>query len=136
MDNSVEKVAKLEEKVGSLVDRVNKLEDTTEILHKMEVLLEMQIEAGKDHTKQLDSFESTLVKVNENLSNLNRTQIEMQNDISSINNRIEKVEKGQEEIDEKSKIDYVVLGKNIIKALFMIIPTLISGWLAIKLGIK
>ncbi len=126
MDNANERLAKMEGKwdgierrVDNQERRVSKLEENNEILHKMEVLLEMQTENNKEHTRQLDSFEKTLVKVNENLSNLNRSQMEMKDDISNINNRIEEVEKTQEKNEDRGKIDVIGLGKEIFKYVIM-----------------
>lgn len=126
-----EKVAKIEEKVSSVERRVDKLEDTTEILHKMEVLLQMQVESNEKQSEQMKRFEKTLLSVNDNLSLLNVNQSDMKEDISNISSRVEKVEEKQYEKSNRGKLDVMELTKDVIKYIIMAI----IAYGLVKLGI-
>ena len=131
-----ERMAKVEtrldvhdEKFKSQDNRLDKLENNTTILSRMELILEQQVEMNRDQ-------HVTLSSMNENLTNLNKTQEKMQHDISSISNRVEKVEKTQEVNKEKYKLDLSGLPKKAVLWGISLSLGLLSMYIYIKFGLK
>ena len=133
-----------------LSERVSKLEIITEIhekqltaqlnknesLTRLVTLMEHNTAQEEKRQEQLDKFASVLEKVNENLSQLNRTQSQMQLDIANISSRVEKVEETQKEHEESSTIDLNGLTKKFIFWVVGVGLGALSLYLYIQLGLK
>lgn len=116
--------------------RIEKLEDNNEILHKMEVLLDLQVKQNERQTTQLDEFGKVLTKVNENLSQLNHSHLEMREDINVLDSKVEKVERKQEAEREKYKLDLSGLPKKAILWAVGVALAALSFYIYKKLGLK
>ena len=130
MENRIgERVSSLETTVGQHEKRIEKLEDTTTILGEMKLLLSQQTEMNKEQN-------ITLAKINDNLDNLNASQVQMQSEMKTMNSRIQKVEQTQEEEKEKNSLD---LSGSLKKAILWAVGvglTVLSAWIMIKLNLK
>lgn len=100
-------IGKLETRVDNVEKKVDKFEDTSVILGRMELILSQQVEMNKDQ-------HVTLNNINENLSNMNVSQIQMQEEMKTMSNRIEKVEDTQKVEQEKNILDLSGLPKKAI----------------------
>lgn len=140
MDESkiIDRLARMEEKVDNIIEanqkeiqqlykKIYRLEEKNETLQKMQVLLEIVVEDSKKHAEQMERFEQTMLNVNDNLSMLNKSQIDTREDMARIDKRLEKVEEGQ----EKGSINIPELMRDAIKN---IILALVAYGL-VKLGI-
>lgn len=116
--------------------RIEKLEDNNEILHKMEVLLDLQVKQNERQTTQLDEFGKVLTKVNENLSQLNHSHLEMREDINVLDSKVEKVERKQEAEIEKYKLDLSGIPKKAILWLVGLGLACFTAWVMINLNLK
>lgn len=134
MENRIiEEVASLKTTVAHHEKRIEKVEDSTAILGRMELLLEQQMEMNKEQN-------ITLSKINDNLDNLNASQIQMQEEMKTMNNRIQKVEEKQVEEIEKSTLDLRGIPKKTIMKILSIAGLIITGviiyyvntWLGVK----
>lgn len=134
----IDRLARMEEKVDNIIEvnqreikqlykKIYRLEEKNEILQKMQVLLEVVVEDSKKHAEQMERFEQTMLNVNDNLSMLNKSQIDTREDMARIDKRLEKVEEGQ----EKGSINIPELMRDVIKN---IILALVAYGL-VKLGI-
>ena len=134
----IDRLARMEEKVDNIIEvnqreikqlykKIYRLEEKNEILQKMQVLLEVVVEDSKKHAEQMERFEQTMLNVNDNLSMLNKSQIDTREDMARIDKRLEKVEEGQ----EKGSINIPELMRDAIKN---IILALVAYGL-VKLGI-
>lgn len=130
-DRTTERIATLEEKTNSHSIRIERIENNNKLLHEMKVLLELQTEMNKEQNKQMKSFEETLSNVNSNLTRLNTTSDQLKIDLGSIGDRVNEIE----QINEKGKISVNELTVKIFIALAMIIPTAITAWVLMKLGL-
>ncbi|MCM3387356.1 hypothetical protein M3649_04305 [Ureibacillus chungkukjangi] len=130
MDNRIgERVSSLETTVGQHDKRIEKLEDSTAILGRMGLLLEQQVELNREQ-------HITLSAINENITNLNTTQIQLQEEMKTMNTRIQKVEKTQEEEQEKNTLDLSGTLKRVILWALGVGLTAISAWVMIKFNLK
>lgn len=128
--SSVETTVKFQGKEIEKHDkRIEKVEDNTAILGRMSLLLEQQTEMNKEQ-------HITLSKINENLDNLNVSQVELQTEMKTMNSRIQKVEKTQEEEKEKNSLDLSGLPKKAILWAVSVFLGGISLYLYIKFGLR
>lgn len=105
--------------------KLNSQLEKNETLIKIETLMSMQIEDSKKRDKQMDKFEDTLLKVNDNLTNLNNNQKQLGDRVTDIESTLN----GQ-------KIDVVGLVKSIFAYVLTAAGGLLVGYLAMKFGIK
>ncbi|GIN23134.1 hypothetical protein [Siminovitchia fordii] len=127
-----ERVGVIESTLKNHEQRLQKQESNNEILIEMKTILKNQVEMNKEQNEQMREFSGTLIEVNNNLSKLNGSQEQLQNDMGKIGERVTHIEKSQDE----GKISVPGLMAKIIIGIFMIVPTLISAWIMIKLGLK
>jgi myosin heavy subunit len=119
---TIERLAVLEQSTKGNTRRIEKLETSTEILSELKVLVELQTDMNKEQNIQMRNFETTLNKVNDNLSAINTSQDQLKSDLGSIGGRVKHIEDG-------SKIDIVKLaGKILIAA--------ICAWVLLQIGLK
>lgn len=135
-----ERIARLEVITDDHKDEINRLKDDNQLLHRLTVLMEENSKRDEKRDLRLESFDNTLQNVNENLTNLNRSQEKIQQDISTISSRVEKVEKIQKEDKEKYSINLKGLPKTaIIKTvakLGALAFLVLSAWVLYKLNLK
>jgi len=131
-----ERIAKLEEGFKSHSQRINKLESESETLIELKTIVKMttalQERIHNEHSSQMNKFEATLNKVNDNLTVLNRSQEKLQSDLVSIGNRVEHIEVSNED----SKINIPSLITKIVVGLFMLIPSVVLAWILIHFNLK
>lgn len=127
--SELERIAQLETKVDGVEKKVDKLEDTSVILGRMEIILSQQVEMNKDQ-------HVTLNNINENLSNMNVSQMQMQEEMKTMSNRIEKVEDTQKIEQEKNVLDLSGLPKKAILWAVGVGLGALSLYVYIKLGLK
>lgn len=131
-----ERIAKLEEGFKSHSQRINKLESESEALIELKTIVKMttalQERIHNEHSSQMNKFEATLNKVNDNLTVLNRSQEKLQSDLVSIGNRVEHIEVSNED----SKINIPSLITKIVVGLFMLIPSVVLAWILIHFNLK
>lgn len=127
-----ERVGVIESKLKNHEQRLQRQESNNEVLIEMKAILKNQIEINREQNEQMREFSGTLIKVNDNLSKLNSSQEQLQNDMSKIGERVTHIEKSQDE----SKISVPSLMAKVLIGIVMIVPTIISAWLLIKLGLK
>jgi chromosome segregation ATPase len=106
--------------------------EKNESLIEIKTLLARQIEDSKKRDEQMEKFEATLLKVNENLTNLNNNQQQMKQDMNEIGERVSDIERHQEE----HKIDPVKLFKGILSYVVTGVGSIIIAYLLWKLGIN
>lgn len=83
--------------------KLNSQLEKNETLIEMKTLMAIQIEDGKKRDTQMEKFEGTLLKVNENLTNLNNSQQQLGNRVSDIESTL-----------NEQKVDPVKLFKSIL----------------------
>ncbi|MFS0643658.1 hypothetical protein [Siminovitchia sp. 179-K 8D1 HS] len=127
-----ERVGVVENTLKNHEQRLQRQESNNEVLIEMKAILKNQIEINREQNEQMREFSGTLIKVNDNLSKLNSSQEQLQNDMSKIGERVTHIEKSQDE----SKISVPSLMAKVLIGIVMIVPTIISAWLLIKLGLK
>jgi len=129
-DNKLgERMSAAETKLVHHDKRIEKVEDSTAILGRMELLLEQQMLINKEQN-------TTLAKINDNLDNLNASQVQMQEEMKTMNSRIQKVEKVQEEEKEKNTLDLSGVLKKSIIWIIGVGLTALSTYILIKLNLK
>lgn len=149
----IERVKALEVEINHINDDVDTLKNDNTILHKMQVLLEMQTNSYKElvdsnkrltenqikFDERLDGFDRTLNSLNENITLLNKSQKSLQHEMASIkedisltNNELADVKKKAEANEEKSKIDM----RDIYKKIFIGIIMGVAGYFLAQLGIN
>mgnify|MGYP003397229474 len=79
-----ERLGIAEARIANLEKTLGRVDDNTRLIHKMNVLLEVQIESNKHNAKKMDAFESVINKVNDNLTNLNSNHQEIKEAINQI----------------------------------------------------
>ncbi len=113
--------------------RIEKIEDTTLILNRVELILEQQVEMNKEQHK-------TLSVINDNLTNLNASQVQMQEEMKTMNSRIQKVEQIQAEDNDRYTFNLKGLPKkSILKALgigFSVLTAVVTAWVLVTLKLK
>ena len=127
-----ERMAKLEVKVDEAIKDIDNLKSDRNLLHKMNVLLEVQIEANKKSDRKVDLLEGVIHSVNDNLTSLNNNQLELKNDVRKIATRQDEFEDELKKNAQKGMISVVEVGKQYIGWLIGI-PLVIAGWYIAKL---
>jgi len=117
----------LSTRVDNIEKKVDKLEDSTAILGRMELLLEQQTEMNKKQDIRLENMEQTFVQINTNLTALNVNQEKLKESIDNVNNRVDKIEVAVEENSEKDKISISEHLKKWITWMLFGLPTLLLG---------
>ncbi|MED3562234.1 hypothetical protein [Bacillus xiapuensis] len=126
-----ERLTKVETKVEEHDKKLNAQESKNETLTKLTILMERQMDDTKERerkqeirdekqNKQMESFGQTLIKVNENLTNLNSKQTMLDDRVTGIEGTLSK--------QSFSMID-------VLKYLGATIAGLAVGYIAMKLGI-
>lgn len=130
-----ERLSHMEAKVDGLEDKVVKIDSNTELIHKMNTLLEVQIAMSKNSDKKMEAFEKVVEKVNDNLTMLNSNHEGLKNTVNiiklnqdNINNEFKEMESKVDQISSKGKFDVVDFLTNKVTAsiLFAIIAAVLA----------
>lgn len=132
--NLNERVSASETTLEAHEKRIERLEDDRNILYKMNVLLETQIEANKTSKEEVKLLKQVVYSVNDNLTNLNHTQEKLSDKIDHVVERVDKVDSRIDEIEDDSKKaieeDSISIKKifyNVVKWIFYSMPISVLG---------
>ena len=100
-----ERMAKLEVKVDEAVKDIENLKSDRNLLHKMNVLLEVQIDANKKSDRKMDVLEGVIHSVNDNLTSLNNNQEKLNEKLDIIDERVTVVEDRSKSNSDRGKFD-------------------------------
>lgn len=139
MEKIYERVAIMEKKAEHLEHRMSMLERNQEAISELKTAVEILAYTNENQNKQIEQqsqqfamVSSSMEAVNENLINLNAEQREMRLEVTRQGNRLEKIEKVQEE----TTISVGVLIKNIIMTFLVGLGVFALGFLAFQYGAK
>lgn len=130
MDNFVQstisRLSALEEKAKHTNNKIDSLEERTNVIGRIATLVEQQVEINKDSQAQSREQFSTLNEMSNSLKNLSKSY-------EKLDNRVEILERS----DSTRKIDPSQFTKDLVfKVLPSVIATIIGAWLLIHFGLK
>jgi len=131
-DKFGERLASAEVEIKNQENRISKLEGNHELLYRLTLVSEQQQEMNKHQQIQLHRMDKTFNNININLTKLNMTQVELQEDVKGIGKRVDSIE---EDLKEESEKDYISIGDIIKQYLhwWILLPTIIIGAFILKL---
>ena len=142
-DGIRERVAKIEAIVNDHERRLIDQNVKNETLVKLATLMEVQVNESKEKERrqeirdekqsvQMEKFGDTLQLVNRNLSDLNKTQQQIKDDMDGVSGRVTDIES----TISAQKIDPI----SVLKKIFAYVATAVGGiiiaWIYITLGLK
>ncbi|MCY7919172.1 hypothetical protein [Bacillus vallismortis] len=130
MDNfeqsTISRLSALEEKAKHTNNKIDSLEEKTNVIGRIATLVEQQVEINKDSQAQSREQFSTLNEMSNSLKNLSKSY-------EKLDNRVEILERS----DSTRKIDPSQFTKDLVfKVLPSVIATIIGAWLLIHFGLK
>ncbi|AOL97989.1 hypothetical protein SB658_05940 [Bacillus sp. SIMBA_008] len=130
MDNfeqsTISRLSALEEKAKHTNNKIDSLEERTNVIGRIATLVEQQVEINKDSQAQSREQFSTLNEMSNSLKNLSKSY-------EKLDNRVEILERS----DSTRKIDPSQFTKDLVyKVLPSVITTIIGAWLLIHFGLK
>ncbi|MEC3640282.1 hypothetical protein [Bacillus halotolerans] len=130
MDNfeqsTISRLSALEEKAKHTNNKIDSLEERTNVIGRIATLVEQQVEINKDSQAQPREQFSTLNEMSNSLKNLSKSY-------EKLDNRVEILERS----DSTRKIDPSQFTKDLVfKVLPSVIATIIGAWLLIHFGLK
>ncbi|MCR6598858.1 hypothetical protein NFC80_20155 [Bacillus halotolerans] len=130
MDNfeqsTISRLSALEEKAKHTNNKIDSLEERTNVIGRIATLVEQQVEINKDSQAQSREQFSTLNEMSKSLKNLSKSY-------EKLDNRVEILERS----DSTRKIDPSQFTKDLVfKVLPSVIATIIGAWLLIHFGLK
>ncbi|CAI6274976.1 hypothetical protein NRS6186_11645 [Bacillus subtilis] len=130
MDNfeqsTISRLSALEEKAKYTNNKIDSLEERTNVIGRIATLVEQQVEINKDSQAQSREQFSTLNEMSNSLKNLSKSY-------EKLDNRVEILERS----DSTRKIDPSQFTKDLVfKVLPSVIATIIGAWLLIHFGLK
>lgn len=130
MDNfeqsTISRLSALEEKAKHTDNKIDSLEERTNVIGRIATLVEQQVEINKDSQAQSREQFSTLNEMSNSLKNLSKSY-------EKLDNRVEILERS----DSTRKIDPSQFTKGLVfKVLPSVIATIIGAWLLIHFGLK
>ncbi|MBJ7570194.1 hypothetical protein JG789_03015 [Bacillus halotolerans] len=130
MDNfeqsTISRLSALEKKAKHTDNKVDSLEERTNVIGRIATLVEQQVEINKDSQAQSREQFSTLNEMSNSLKNLSKSY-------EKLDNRVEILERS----DSTCKIDPSQFTKDLVfKVLPSVIATIIGAWLLIHFGLK
>ncbi|MCV0023355.1 hypothetical protein [Bacillus sp. XT-2] len=130
MDNfeqsTISRLSALEEKAKHTNNKIDSLEERTNVIGRIATLVEQQVEINKDSQAQSRVQFSTLNEMSNSLKNLSKSY-------EKLDNRVEILERS----DSTRKIDPSQFTKDLVfKVLPSVIATIIGAWLLIHFGLK
>jgi chromosome segregation ATPase len=138
-----ERIRGAETNIENLDKRVSKLEGDNNLLHKMNVLLEVVINSNKELKRQTDGFYEVTRSIDANLTSLNNHQETLNSKLDSVNDRVDavnervgKVEDDIEQTEDENSLKINLIWSNLFKGLlysapFTILLTLILKFLGL-----
>lgn len=132
MEKLYERVAVMEKKAEHLEHRVQMVERNHEAINELKTAVEILAHTNENQNKQFEVVSKSMESVSENLMNLNIEQREMRKEVSKQGDRLEKIEKVQEE----STISIPALIKSILTTFLVGLGVFAIGFLAIQYGLK
>lgn len=141
-----ERLASVETELKNQDNRVSKLEGNNELLYRLTVVSEQQQEMNKNQQIQLNKMDEnqqiqvnkmneTFNNININLTKLNMSQDELQNNVKTIGKRVDGIEEDLKVESDKGSIKFnEILSKYLMW--WILLPTLIIGaWMLYKFGL-
>ncbi|MGE7092045.1 hypothetical protein ACQKII_11455 [Lysinibacillus sp. NPDC048646] len=130
-DKLGERLASVEVEIKNQDSRISKLEGNHELLYRLTVVSEQQQEMNKHQQIQLNRMDKTFNNININLTKLNMSQGELQDDVKGIGKRVDSIE---EDLKQESAKDNLSISDTIKQSLhwWIILPTTIIGALILK----
>ncbi|MDQ7724211.1 hypothetical protein FPQ02_05850 [Bacillus halotolerans] len=130
MDNfeqsTISRLSALEEKAKHTDNKVDSLEERTNVIGRIATLVEQQVEINKDSQAQSREQFSTLNEMSNSLKNLSKSY-------EKLDNRVEILERS----DSTRKIDPSQFTKDLVfKVLPSVIATIVGAWLLMHFGLK
>ncbi|MEE5181505.1 hypothetical protein JDW21_21390 [Bacillus subtilis] len=130
MDNfeqsTISRLSALEEKAKHTDNKIDSLEERTNVIGRIATLVEQQVEINKDSQAQSREQFSTLNEMSNSLKNLSKSY-------EKLDNRVEILERS----DSTRKIDPSQFTKDLVfKVLPSVITTIIGAWLLMHFGLK
>ncbi|ASS60561.1 MULTISPECIES: hypothetical protein [Bacillus amyloliquefaciens group] len=130
MDNfeqsTISRLSALEEKARHTDNKIDSLEERTNVIGRIATLVEQQVEINKDSQAQSREQFSTLNEMSNSLKNLSKSY-------EKLDNRVEILERS----DSTRKIDPSQFTKDLVfKVLPSVIASIIAAWLLIHFGLK
>lgn len=126
-----ERLASVEVEMKNHEKRISKLEGNHELLQRLTVVSEQQQEMNKYQQIQLNRMDKTFNNININLTKLNMSQVELQDDVKGIGKRVDSIE---EDLKYESAKDNLSISDTIKQYLhwWILIPLTIIGAEIIK----
>ncbi|MCY8282762.1 hypothetical protein [Bacillus inaquosorum] len=130
MDNfeqsTISRLSALEEKAKHTNNKIDSLEERTNVIGRIATLVEQQVEINKDSQAQSREQFSTLNEMSNSLKNLSKSY-------EKLDSRVEILERS----DSTRKIDPSQFTKDLVyKVLPSVIATIVGAWLLIHFGLK
>lgn len=130
MDNfeqsTISRLSALEEKAKHTDNKIDSLEERTNVIGRIATLVEQEVEINKDSQAQSREQFSTLNEMSNSLKNLSKSY-------EKLDNRVEILERS----DSTRKIDPSQFTKDLVfKVLPSVIASIIAAWLLIHFGLK
>lgn len=126
-----ERLASAEVEIKNQENRISKLEGNHELLYRLTLVSEQQQEMNKHQQIQLNRMDKTFNNINMNLTKLNMSQVELQEDVKVIGKRVDGIE---DDLKQESAKDNISISNMIKQYLhwWILIPTIIIGALILK----
>jgi len=126
-----ERLASVEVEIKNQENRISKLEGNHELLYRLTLVSEQQQEMNKHQQIQLNRMDKTFNNINMNLTKLNMTQDELQEDVKGIGKRVDSIE---DDLKLESAKDSISISDMIKQYLhwWVLIPTIIIGAFILK----
>ncbi|MCY7823367.1 hypothetical protein MOB34_06040 [Bacillus spizizenii] len=124
--STISRLSALEEKAKHTNNKIDSLEERTNVIGRIATLVEQQVQINKDSQAQSREQFSTLNEMSNSLKNLSKSY-------EKLDNRVEILERS----DSTRKIDPSQFTKDLVfKVLPSVIATIIGAWLLIHFGLK
>ena len=130
-----ERLATVETKLENQENRISNMEKDKELLYRLTVVSEQQQEMNKNQQIQLNKMDETFNNINVNLTKLNMSQDELQNDVKSIGKRVDGIEDDLKQESDKGSIKFNEIFSKYLHWWIMIPSLIIGAWLLSKFGL-
>lgn len=126
-----ERLASIETELKNQGKKLTNLEKDKELLYRLTIVSEQQQEMNKHQQIQLNRMDKTFNNINMNLTKLNMSQVELQEDVKVIGKRVDSIE---DDLKQESAKDNISISNMIKQYLhwWILIPTIIIGALILK----
>ncbi|MEQ6355288.1 hypothetical protein ABNX05_11720 [Lysinibacillus sp. M3] len=121
-----ERLASVETELKNQNSRLTNMEKDKELLYRMTVVSEQQQKMNENQQIQLNKMDETFNNININLTKLNMSQDELQNNVKTIGKRVDGIEEDLKVESDKGSIKFNEIFSRYLMWWIMI-PTLIIG---------